>query len=180
VKLTAQMHGGGHEKGMRSGTLNVPGIAGFGKACEICKQEMDEESVRIQKLRDKLESSLLKIEEAHINGSHEKRLPHVTNICFNYVEGEALLMAINKEIAVSSGSACTSESMEPSYVLKALGLSDEQAYSSLRFALGRNTTEEEIDFVISKISAAVPDLRNLSPRWEEFENDKNRLEKKFY
>ena len=122
VKVTAQMDGGGHESGMRSGTLNVPGIVGFGKACEICMNEMEEETKRISTLRDKLETALMKIEEAYVNGSTEHRLPHVTNISFKYVEGEGLMMGFNKNIAVSSGSACTSASLEPSYVLKALGL----------------------------------------------------------
>ncbi len=121
VKVTAQMDGGGHERGMRSGTLNVPGIVGFGKACEICMNEMEEETKRVSKLRDKLETELLKMEEAYLNGDKEHRLPHVTNISFKYVEGEGLLMGFNKNIAVSSGSACTSASLEPSYVLKALG-----------------------------------------------------------
>src|SRR5687768_1137380 len=155
VKLTAQIDGGGHEKGMRSGTLNVPGIVGFGKACELCVNEMKQDAERLSKLRDKLENALLQLEETSINGDKEHRLPHVSNITFKYVEGEGLLMGFNKEIAISTGSACTSATLEPSYVLKALGLSDDLAYSSLRFGLGRFTTEEEIDYVIDKISETI-------------------------
>ena len=162
VKLTAQIDGGGHEKGMRSGTLNVPGIVGFGKACELCVNEMKQDAERLSKLRDKLENALLQLEETSINGDKEHRLPHVSNITFKYVEGEGLLMGFNKEIAISTGSACTSATLEPSYVLKALGLSDELAYSSLRFGLGRFTTEEEIDFVIEKISETVIKMRELN------------------
>lgn len=173
VKVTAQMDGGGHERGVRSGTLNVPGIAGFGKACELCGIEMDAETPRIKALRDKLENALLKIEETKLNGDKDNRLPYVTNISFKYVEGEALLMAINKNMAVSSGSACTSASIEPSYVLKALGLSDDLAYSSLRFALGRFTTEEEIDYAIEQITDAVSKLRSISPLWEMFKEGVN-------
>ena len=125
VKVTAQIDGGGHERGMRSGTLNVPGIVGFGKACEICLNEMEEETARVSKLRDKLQTELLKVEESYLNGDKEYKLPHVTNISFKYVEGEGLMMGFNKNIALSSGSACTSASLEPSYVLKALGLGDE-------------------------------------------------------
>ncbi|MEO7960322.1 MAG: IscS subfamily cysteine desulfurase [Ginsengibacter sp.] len=166
VKVTAQMDGGGHERSMRSGTLNVPGIVGFGKACELCSLEMKEEGSRISKMRDKLETSLLKLEEAYVNGSTESRLPHVSNISFKYVEGEGLLMGFNKNIAVSSGSACTSASLEPSYVLKALGLGDDLAHSSLRFGLGRFTTEEQIDYTIDQVSATVLKLREMSPLWE--------------
>jgi len=173
VKITAQMDGGGHERGVRSGTLNVPGIAGFGKACELCRLEMEADSLRIKVLRDKLENALLQIEETKINGDKENRLPHVTNISFRHVEGEALLMAINKNIAVSSGSACTSASIEPSYVLKALGLSDDQAYSSLRFALGRFTTEEQIEYAIEQVTDAVNKLRSVSPLWEMFKEGVN-------
>ncbi|MGB3076047.1 MAG: IscS subfamily cysteine desulfurase, partial [Chitinophagales bacterium] len=136
VKVTAQMDGGGHERAMRSGTMNVPGIVGFGAACEICMKEMEGESVRLSKLRDKLENALLKLEEAYVNGNPAHRLPHIANISFKYVEGEGLMMAFNKDIAVSSGSACTSASLEPSYVLKALGLGDDLAHSSIRFSLG--------------------------------------------
>jgi cysteine desulfurase len=166
VKVTAQMDGGGHERGMRSGTLNVPGIVGFGKACEICMQDMEADTKRISKLRDKLETELMKLEEAYINGSTEHRLPHVTNISFKHVEGEGLLMGFNKNIALSSGSACTSASLEPSYVLKALGLGDDLAHSSLRFGLGRFTNEEQIDYTIKAISETVLKLRDMSPLWE--------------
>ena len=144
VKVTAQMDGGGHERGMRSGTLNVPGIVGFGKACEICMNEMEEETKRVSKLRDKLQTELLKVEESYLNGDKEHKLPHVTNISFKYVEGEGLLMGFNKNIALSSGSACTSASLEPSYVLKALGLGDDLAHSSLRFGLGRFRDESAV------------------------------------
>lgn len=167
VKVTAQMDGGGHERGMRSGTLNVPGIVGFGKACELARLEMDAESKRLSQLRDKLENALLKLEESYVNGSVEHRLPHTTNISFKYVEGEGLMMGI-KDIAVSSGSACTSASLEPSYVLKNLGLDDELAHSSLRFGLSRFTTEEEIDFTINCVTEAVNKLRDMSPLWEMF------------
>ncbi len=166
VKVTAQMDGGGHERGMRSGTLNVPGIVGFGKACELCMQDMEEDTKRISILRDKLETELMKLEEAYINGSTEHRLPHVTNISFKHVEGEGLLMGFNKNIALSSGSACTSASLEPSYVLKALGLGDDLAHSSLRFGLGRFTNEEQIDYTIKAISETVLKLRDMSPLWE--------------
>jgi len=167
VKVTSQMDGGGHERGMRSGTLNVPGIVGFGKACELCKQEMAEETKRLSALRDKLESSLLELEESYVNGNTAHRLPHVSNISFKYVEGEGLIMGV-KDIAVSSGSACTSASLEPSYVLKGLGLSDDLAHSSLRFGLGRFTTEEEVDFAIKTVKKAVLQLREMSPLWEMF------------
>jgi cysteine desulfurase len=167
VKVTAQIDGGGHERGMRSGTLNVPGIVGFGKAAELCQREMAEETARISNLRDKLESELLKMEEAYVNGSVEHRLPHVSNISFKFVEGEGLMMGV-KDIAVSSGSACTSASLEPSYVLKSLGLDDELAHSSLRFGLSRYTTEEEIDFAIGHVKEAVDKLREMSPLWEMF------------
>jgi len=161
------MDGGGHERGMRSGTLNVPGIVGFGKACELARLEMDSEGKRLQGLRDKLENALLQLEESYVNGSTEHRLPHTTNISFKYVEGEGLMMGI-KDIAVSSGSACTSASLEPSYVLKNLGLDDELAHSSLRFGLGRFSTEEEIDFTIKCVTEAVNKLRDMSPLWEMF------------
>ena len=168
VKVTAQMDGGGHERGMRSGTLNVPGIVGFGKACEICRLDMEEDTKRISLLRDKLETNLLKLEEAYVNGSREHRLPHVSNISFKYVEGEGLMMGFNKNIALSSGSACTSASLEPSYVLKALGLGDDLAHSSLRFGLSRFTTEEQIDYTVEQISNTVIKLREMSPLWEMF------------
>jgi cysteine desulfurase len=166
VRLAAQMHGGGHERGMRSGTLNVPGIVGFGKAAELARLELEDEVKRLAALRNKLETELLKIEEVNVNGSREHRLPNVTNLSFKHVEGESLLMGFNKNIAVSSGSACTSASLEPSYVLKALGLSDELAYSSVRFALGRFNTEEEIDYVIEQVGNTVLKLREISPLWE--------------
>ena len=166
VKVTAQMDGGGHERGMRSGTLNVPGIVGFGKACELCMLDMEADTKRITKLRDKLETALLLLEEAYVNGSREHRLPHVANISFKHVEGEGLLMGFNKNIALSSGSACTSASLEPSYVLKALGLGDDLAHSSLRFGLSRFTTEEEIDYTVKAISETVIKLREMSPLWE--------------
>jgi cysteine desulfurase len=166
VRLAPQMDGGGHERGMRSGTLNVPGIVGLGKAAELAQLEMQEESNRLRKMRDFLEHELLLLDQTFVNGDIENRLPHMTNISFQHVEGEALLMGINKEIAISSGSACTSASIEPSYVLKALGLSDELAHSSLRFGLGRNTTEEEIAYTIEKVSGVVNNLREMSPLWE--------------
>jgi cysteine desulfurase len=166
VKVTAQMDGGGHERGMRSGTLNVTGIVGFGKACELCMNEMEADAKRISVMRDKLETELMKIEEAYVNGSREHRLPHVANISFKHVEGEGLLMGFNKNIALSSGSACTSASLEPSYVLKALGLGDDLAHSSLRFGLSRFTTDEEIDYTIKSITDTVLKLREMSPLWE--------------
>jgi cysteine desulfurase len=164
------MDGGGHERGMRSGTLNVTGIVGFGKACEIAKNEMAADAERLSKLRDKLEQALMKLEEAYVNGSTEHRLPHVANISFKYVEGEGLMMGFNKNIAVSSGSACTSASLEPSYVLKALGLGDDLAHSSLRFGLGRFTTEEQIDYTIEQVSNTVLKLREMSPLWEMYKD----------
>ncbi|HPA22576.1 MAG TPA: IscS subfamily cysteine desulfurase [Ferruginibacter sp.] len=178
VKVTAQIDGGGHERGMRSGTLNVPGIVGFGKACELCQLEMEEETKRIIKLRDKLETELMKLEEAYVNGSREHRLPHVANISFKYVEGEGLMMGFNKNIALSSGSACTSASLEPSYVLKALGLGDDLAHSSLRFGLGRFTTEDQIDYTVKAISETVLKLREMSPLWEMYKDgiDLNTIE----
>jgi cysteine desulfurase len=178
VKVTAQMDGGGHERGMRSGTLNVPGIVGFGKACELCMLDMEEDTKRISKLRDHLEKELLKLEEAYVNGSREHRLPHVANISFKHVEGEGLLMGFNKNIALSSGSACTSASLEPSYVLKALGLGDDLAHSSLRFGLSRFTTDEEIEYTIKAISETVLKLREMSPLWEMYKEgiDLNSIE----
>lgn len=161
VKLVSQIDGGGHEKGIRSGTLNVPGIVGFGKACEIAKDQMQKDADRLTKLRDKLEMALLKLNEVYINGSRHHRLPHVSNLAFKNVEGDALMRSLAREIAVSSGSACTSALVEPSYVLSALGLSAQMAHSSIRFALGRFTTEEEIDYTIEKVSGAVKQLRQL-------------------
>ena len=167
VKVTAQMDGGGHERGMRSGTLNVPGIVGFGKAAEIAKAEMNQDAARLSKLRDKLENALKEaMEEVYVNGSVEHRMPHVTNISFKHVEGEGLMMTFNQNMAVSSGSACTSASLEPSYVLVALGLGDDLAHSSIRFSLGRFTTEEDIDYAIEKMTAGVNHMRELSPIWE--------------
>jgi len=168
VKVTAQVDGGGHERGMRSGTLNVPGIVGFGKACELSRLEMASDTERISKLRDKLENALKQIDESYVNGNPAHRLPHVSNISFKYVEGEGLMMGFNKDIALSSGSACTSASLEPSYVLKALGLGDDLAHSSLRFGLGRYTTEEQIDFTIKAVTDTVLKLREMSPLWEMF------------
>jgi cysteine desulfurase len=166
VRIIAQMDGGGHEKGMRSGTLNVPGIVGLGQACEICRLNINEDAKRIKILRDKLENDLLQLEETQLNGNKENRLPHVLNISFKYVESEGLMLACNKNIAVSSGSACTSASIEPSHVLKAMGLDDDLAHSTLRFSLGRFTTEEEIDYAIEQVKNTVTQLRELSPLWE--------------
>ena len=166
VQLTAQMDGGGHERGMRSGTLNVPGIVGLGEACAICQREMPEETKRLRYLRDKLRSKLeAGLDEIYLNGSWEHRLPHSLNLSFAYVEGESLLMGIN-DVAVSSGSACTSATLEPSYVLKALGLGDDIAHSSIRFGIGRFNTEEEIDYVADKLIDVVRKLRELSPLYE--------------
>lgn len=178
VKVTAQMDGGGHERGMRSGTLNVPAIVGLGKACELCMNEMESEAKRLSAMRDGLEKGLLELEEAYVNGNREHRLPHVTNISFKYVEGEGLMMGFNKNIALSSGSACTSASLEPSYVLKALGLGDDLAHSSLRFGLGRFTTDEQIDFTIDAVKNTVLKLREMSPLWEMFKEgiDLNSIE----
>lgn len=167
VKVTAQIDGGGHERGMRSGTLNVPGIVGLGAAAEIAKREMASDAERVSKLRDRLQAGLMaKLEEVYINGSEEHRMPHVTNISFKHVEGEGLMMCFNQNIAVSSGSACTSASLEPSYVLIALGLGDDLAHSSLRLSLGRFTTEQEIEDAIEAISKGVNHMRDLSPIWE--------------
>ncbi len=166
VQLSAIIDGGGHERGMRSGTLNVPGIAGLGKACELCQQEMAQEAERLRKLRDHLRAGLeAKLDEVFINGSMEHRLPNNLNMSFAYVEGESLLMGIN-DVAVSSGSACTSATLEPSYVLKALGVGEDLAHTSIRFGLGRFTTEEEIDYVIDKMVQVVTKLRELSPLYE--------------
>lgn len=162
VKLIAQLDGGGHERGMRSGTLNVPGIVGLGKACELTGAEMAGESKRLSSLRDKLEKALLAMEETLTNGSITHRLPHVCNISFKYADANGLMMGFNSRIAVSSGSACTSATVEPSYVLKAMGLSDDLAHSSLRIAVGRFTTEEEIDYAIRVVTETVHTLRELS------------------
>jgi cysteine desulfurase len=166
VLLAEQISGGGHERGLRSGTLNVPGIVGLGKAAELCRLEMQKDTERLSKLRDRLNEGLHKnLDEIYINGSMEHRLPHNLNISFAYVEGESLLMGIN-DVAVSSGSACTSASLEPSYVLKALGAGDDLAHSSIRFGLGRWTTEEEVDYVIDKLTKVVRRLREMSPLYE--------------
>ena len=166
VQLAAIIDGGGHERGMRSGTLNVPGIVGLGAACEIAQKEMAEESVRLSKLRDRLKTGLeAKLDEVFINGSMEHRLPNNLNMSFAYVEGESLLMGIN-DIAVSSGSACTSATLEPSYVLKALGVGEDLAHTSIRFGLGRFNTEEEVDYVTAKMVTVVTKLRELSPLYE--------------
>jgi len=166
VQLVAQIDGGGHERGMRSGTLNVPSIVGLGKACDIARQEMPEESKRMAYLRGKLKNKLMaELDEVYINGTMDSRLPNNLNISFAYVEGESLLMGIN-DVAVSSGSACTSATLEPSYVLKALGAGDDLAHSSIRFGLGRFNTEEEVDYVGSKVVEVVRKLRELSPLYE--------------
>ncbi|MGZ3241288.1 MAG: IscS subfamily cysteine desulfurase, partial [Burkholderiaceae bacterium] len=167
VRIEAQMHGGGHERGLRSGTLATHQIVGMGEAFRIAKEEMDEELARIKALRDRLATGLQEMEEVYINGDMAHRVPHNLNVSFNYVEGESLIMAI-KDIAVSSGSACTSASLEPSYVLRALGRSDELAHSSIRFTIGRFTTEEDIDFTIKLIKEKVAKLRDLSPLWDMF------------
>jgi cysteine desulfurase len=166
VQLSAIIDGGGHERGMRSGTLNVPGIVGLGKACEICMEEMESESKRLSALRDRLKDRIMsRLDETYINGSMEHRLPHNLNISFAYVEGESLLMGIN-DVAVSSGSACTSATLEPSYVLKALGTGDDLAHSSIRFGLGRFNSEAEVDYVADKLVDVVTRLRELSPLYE--------------
>jgi len=159
VKIVAQIDGGGHEKGMRSGTLNVPGIVGFGKACELCNIEMNKDAERMRTLRDGLENELLHLEEVTINGSREQRIPNTSNMSFKNIDSSNLIISLSKNIALSSGSACTSATHSPSFVLKALGLSDEMALSSLRFGLGRFTTEEEIDYTIDQIKNLVPQLR---------------------
>ena len=166
VKVTAQIDGGGHERGMRSGTLNVPGIVGMGKAAEIAIAEMAQDAARLSKLRDRLQAGLMQMEETYVNGDEANRMPHVTNISFKHVEGEGLMMTFNQNIAVSSGSACTSASLEPSYVLVALGLGDDLAHSSIRFSLGRFTTDEDVDFTIQALTQGVNHMRDLSPIWE--------------
>lgn len=165
VRLEAQMHGGGHERGFRSGTLATHQIVGMGEAFRIAREEMDEENKRIGALRDRLWNGLKEIEEVHLNGDMARRVPHNLNVSFNYVEGESLIMAL-KDLAVSSGSACTSASLEPSYVLRALGRSDELAHSSIRFTIGRFTTEEDIDHTIELCKAKIGKLRELSPLWD--------------
>jgi len=169
IRLEAQMHGGGHERGLRSGTLATHQIVGMGEAFRLAREEMAEEDSRIRKLRDRLLNGLTDIPETYVNGDLEQRVPHNLNISFNFVEGESLIMAI-KDIAVSSGSACTSASLEPSYVLRALGRSDELAHSSIRFTLGRFTNDEEIDYTIKLLHAKIAKLRELSPLWEMFQD----------
>ncbi|MBB5401530.1 IscS subfamily cysteine desulfurase [Paraburkholderia sp. BR13439] len=165
IRIEAQMHGGGHERGMRSGTLATHQIVGMGEAFRIAREEMATENERIRMLRDRLLKGLSEIEEVYVNGDMEKRVPHNLNISFNFVEGESLIMAV-KDVAVSSGSACTSASLEPSYVLRALGRNDELAHSSIRFTVGRFTTEQEIDYVINLLKTKISKLRDLSPLWE--------------
>lgn len=166
VRLAPVIHGGGHERGFRSGTLNVPGIVGLGKACEICRTDMARDTAHVMKLRDRLEKGILKeLDEVYLNGHPTERLPNNLNLSFAYVEGEAMMMGL-KEIAVSSGSACTSASLEPSYVLKAMGVGEELAHSSIRFGLGRFNTEEEVDYVIEKVVSCVKRLRDMSPLYE--------------
>ena len=169
IRIEAQIHGGGHERGMRSGTLAVHQIVGMGEAFRIARVEMLEENQRIRALRDRLLAGLKDIEEVYVNGDMDHRVPHNLNISFNYVEGESMLMAL-KDLAISSGSACTSASLEPSYVLRALGRNDELAHSSIRFTLGRFTTEEEVDFTIKLVKEKIAKLRELSPLWEMFKD----------
>ena len=169
VRLEAQMHGGGHERGLRSGTLATHQIVGMGEAFRLAKAEMAIENDRIRYLRDKLHKGFADMEEVYVNGDLEQRVPHNLNVSFNFVEGESLIMAI-KEVAVSSGSACTSASLEPSYVLRALGRNDELAHSSIRFTLGRFTTEEEIDFTVDLLQHKIGKLRELSPLWEMYKD----------
>jgi cysteine desulfurase len=167
IRIDPLIDGGGHERGMRSGTLAVPLIVGFGKAAELCAEEMGPEMTRLRRLRDRLNHKFQSgLDEVYINGSMEHRFPGNLNMSFAFVEGESLLMAINKDVAVSSGSACTSASLEPSYVLRALGVGDELAHTSLRFGLGRFNTEAEVDHVAGQVIAAVKRLRELSPLWE--------------
>jgi cysteine desulfurase len=169
VRLEAQMHGGGHERGLRSGTLATHQIAGMGEAFRIAREEMAEEGKRIQALRDRLWSGLNEMEEVYLNGDMEHRIPGNLNVSFNYVEGESLIMAL-KDMAVSSGSACTSSSLEPSYVLRAIGRNDELAHSSIRFTIGRFTTEEEVDYIIDRVREKVDKLRELSPLWDMYKD----------
>ena len=165
IRIEAQMHGGGHERGMRSGTLAPHQIVGMGEAFRLAREEMATENERIRMLRDRLLNGLSEIEEVYVNGDMEKRVPHNLNISFNFVEGESLIMAV-KDVAVSSGSACTSASLEPSYVLRALGRNDELAHSSIRFTVGRFTTEQDVDYVINLLKTKISKLRDLSPLWE--------------
>jgi len=169
VRIEAQMHGGGHERGMRSGTLATHQIVGMGEAFRLAQEEMTTENERIRLLRDRLWQGLSDMEEVHLNGNMEQRVPHNLNVSFNYVEGESMIMAV-KDLAVSSGSACTSASLEPSYVLRALGRSDELAHSSIRFSVGRFTTEEEVDYVVALMKEKIGKLRELSPLWEMYKD----------
>ncbi|VVD97666.1 IscS subfamily cysteine desulfurase [Pandoraea soli] len=169
VRIEAQIHGGGHERGMRSGTLATHQIVGMGEAFRLAREEMATENERVRMLRDRLLRGLTEMEEVYVNGDMEKRVPHNLNISFNFVEGESLIMAI-KDVAVSSGSACTSASLEPSYVLRALGRNDELAHSSIRFTVGRFTTEQEVDYVIDLLKAKIGKLRDLSPLWEMYKD----------
>jgi len=169
VRLEAQMHGGGHERGLRSGTLPTHQIVGMGEAFRIAREVMEEEARRIRKLRDRLWNGLNEMEEVYLNGDMDQRIPGNLNVSFNYVEGESLIMAL-KDMAVSSGSACTSSSLEPSYVLRALGRNDELAHSSIRFTIGRYTTQEEIDYIVARVREKVAKLRELSPLWEMYKD----------
>ena len=169
VRIEAQMHGGGHERGMRSGTLPTHQIAGMGECFRIAREEMATENERIRMLRDRLWRGLSEIEEVYLNGDMDHRVPHNLNVSFNYVEGESMIMAL-KDVAVSSGSACTSASLEPSYVLRALGRNDELVHSSIRFSIGRFTTEEEVDFTIELVKSKIAKLRELSPLWEMYKD----------
>lgn len=169
VRLEAQMHGGGHERGMRSGTLATHQLVGMGEACRICKEEMAEEAARILGLRERLWHGIAQMEEIHINGDIDQHVPGILNVSFNYVEGESLIMSL-ADLAVSSGSACTSASLEPSYVLRALGLNDEMAHSSLRFSIGRFTNEADVDAAVEQIKGAVEKLRELSPLWDMYKD----------
>jgi cysteine desulfurase len=169
VRLEAQMHGGGHERGLRSGTLPTHQIVGMGEAFRIAKEEMEQEAWRIRKLRDRLWNGLNAMEEVYLNGDMDQRVPGNLNVSFNYVEGESLIMAL-KDMAVSSGSACTSSSLEPSYVLRALGRNDELAHSSIRFTIGRYTTAEEVDYIVARVREKVAKLRELSPLWEMYKD----------
>jgi len=177
VRLEAQTHGGGHERGMRSGTLPTHQIVGMGEACRLAKEELEQDRIHVTKMRDRLWAGISSMEQVFINGDEDKRYPGNLNVSFNYVEGESLIMAL-KDLAVSSGSACTSASLEPSYVLRALGLNDEMAHSSIRFSFGRFTTEAEIDYAIDIIQKAIGHLRDMSPLWEMFKDgiDLNSIE----
>jgi cysteine desulfurase len=170
VKVSEQINGGGHEREMRSGTLNVPGIVGFGAAAEIAKDVLELESERLSTLRDRLETELLTIEETYVNGDTKNRLPHVTNLAFKYVEGEGLMSTFNQSIALASGSACTSASIDPSHVLMALGIGEDMAHSSIRFSLGRFTTEDEIERAIDLVKKGVAKMRERNPVWEMFKD----------